>query len=296
MKLQVRTLSPWPLRIELEDTVFSDEIPEEKADALLANWGPLPELFTFPRRKAWYSVEPPCQFDYLGGGSWPKIRDRLAPHEFLWYNHPDERFRIPEATHFEPLSVALTGRRKAQAVAVVSNFGGRPWQRLPDMQFRNRIITLPEVDLFGREGWRRYRHHWYSLPKTPSNYQGPIAGDWPATEKRELLAKYSVVICLENMREPHSFSEKFVEAACAGAVPIYQAHPTVRDHFLSGARWIDPGDYGDDPEATLSAALAADREEFSEANRQWIETSPELAETHLNRIFAKIARALRDES
>jgi hypothetical protein len=80
-RLQVRLKSPWTTRMETETAVFSVDIPAEKADALLCEWATDPELFTFPRRKAWYCCEPQCQFRGLGGGTWPKIRAKLDPRE-----------------------------------------------------------------------------------------------------------------------------------------------------------------------------------------------------------------------
>jgi len=29
-----------------------------------------------------------------------------------------------------------------------------------------------------------------------------------------------------------------------GCVPVYRAHPTVRESYLEGARWSDPAEYG----------------------------------------------------
>jgi len=294
MKLQVRTLSPWPVRLELEDAVFSDEIPEEKADALLANWRPVPELFTFPRRKAWYHSEPPCQFDHLEGGSWPGFRDRLAPSEFLWFGHEDPRFRVPPITHLVRPEPDSKGNRLARAVAVVSNYGGNRFPRVPDLHWRNRIVTLPKVDLFGREGWRRYRRRRFSWPSAPANYRGPIAGDWSDAAKRTLLSRYHAVVCLENQCRPYYFTEKFMDAVAAGAVPIYRAHPTVAESFLRGASWIDPADHDDDPERTLDAALETDREAVLAAQHTWLSTNADLPLTHHLAVYGRIATILRD--
>lgn len=294
---QVRTLSPWPTDIKVGEARFSDQIPSEKADALLCKWGPSEELFAFPRRKAWYSVEPPVQFNGIDGGTWPSFRDRLAPHEFLWYNHPDERFRIPETTHFEPLEVNHNRNRQKKAVAVVSNYGGNPLirRRDPDVEYRNQFVLLPQVDLYGRAGWQRYRKTRLSLPGPPPNYKGSPQGDWETSEKRDLLATYHAVVCLENAYEPMSFSEKLVEAVRAGAVPIFRAHPTVRRHFLEGARWVDPQDFDDNPSETIEAALASDREEFAAVNAAWFEENKALASTHQDRVFEKILSALRED-
>lgn len=40
--------------METETADFSVDIPAEKADALLCEWAPDPDLFTFPRLEACY--------------------------------------------------------------------------------------------------------------------------------------------------------------------------------------------------------------------------------------------------
>jgi hypothetical protein len=69
---------------------------------------------------------------------------------------------------------------------------------------------------------------------------------------------------------PYYFSEKFVNAARAGCVPVYHAHPTVREGFLKGARWIDPADFKFDVSETISAALNCDSQVLRETNWQWL--------------------------
>ncbi len=113
--------------------------------------------------------------------------------------------------------------RKQKAVAIVSNHGGSPLKAHPDIRYRNRLITSPLVDLYGRSGWQRYRSHWYSWPRAPKNYRGELPGDWPGAEKRRLMSEYKVCVCLENMNEPGYFTEKFVEAVQAGCIPVYRA-------------------------------------------------------------------------
>lgn len=291
-KLQVRLISPWHSYTETETAVFSAEIPTEKADALLCEWAPSPELFTFPRRRAWYCCEPQCQFRALGGGSWPKIKAELGPHEFLWHGHPDERYRVPHITHFEPLVMNTNPDRQDKAIAIVSNHGGSPWRRHPDIAYRNRIITDPRVDLYGRSGWKQYRAHWYSRVAAPTNYKGEIPGDWPAGEKRELMSKYKVAICLENMNEPHYFTEKFVEAAVAGCVPIYRAHQTLRNTVLQGAVWVDPCDYGHGVAAVLQAAMKWSDVELFNANSTWLASSQHVVQSSDTSVFTRIGLAL----
>ncbi len=290
-KLQVRLRSPWTTYMETDSAVFSVDIPSEKADALLCEWAPDPELFTFPRRKAWYCCEPQCQFRGLGGGTWPKIKSELGPHEFLWHGHPDERYRVPHITHFEPLVMNTNQDRLDKAIAIVSNHGGSPWKRHPDIAYRNRLITDPRVDLYGRSGWKRYRAHWYSRAGAPPNYKGEIQGDWPAGEKRQLMSKYKIAICLENMNEPYYFTEKFVEAVVAGCVPVYRADQLLRETLLNGASWIDPEDWGNSVSAAMEQAMRCDLNEIQQQNDRWLK-QVELAATNSASVFARIASTL----
>ncbi|HQZ64176.1 MAG TPA: glycosyltransferase family 10 [Planctomycetaceae bacterium] len=291
-KLQVRLISPWQTYTETETAVFSADIPEKKADALLCEWAPHPELLTFPRRKAWYCCEPQCQFRGLGGGTWPGIKARLGPHEFLWHGHSDEHYRVPHITHFEPLVMNTREDRLDKAIAIVSNHGGSPWRRHPDIAYRNKLITDLRVDLFGRAGWKKYRANWYSRAAAPDNYRGEIPGDWPAGEKRELMSQYKVAVCLENMNEPHYFTEKFVEAVVAGCVPVYRAHPSVRKSVLDGAAWIDIDDFGNNLPAGLTAAFVSDLSQIRHVNNQWLSCSFDLMNSNATRVFDRISKIL----
>ena len=291
-KLQVRLISPWQTYTETDTAIFSRDMPVEKADALLCEWAPHPELFTFPRRKAWYCCEPQCQFIQMEGGAWPKMRAHLAPHEFLWHGHPDERYRVPHITHFEPLVMNKNQDRLEKAIAIVSNHGGSPSRRHPDIAYRNRIITDLRVDLYGRSGWKRYRAHWYSRAKSPANYRGEIPGDWPAGEKRELMSRYKVAICLENMNEPHYFTEKFVEAVVAGCIPVYRAHETILQKMLRGAQWIDPQEFDHSAPTAISMALSTRWDEVMNANDCWLKNSTPLIETSAQSVFNRIVDIL----
>lgn len=290
-KLQVRVVSPWFGELETADAFFSVALPPQEADALLCDWAPSEELFTFPRRKGWYCCEPSCQFRGLGAGQWPSLRSRLARHEFLCHNHPDPRFRVPHVTHEGSLEMQCGGERLERAIAIVSNHGGNPLNRHRDLGYRNRLITHPMVDLYGRSSWTRYRQHWFSRSGQPANYQGLLPGDWPAAGKRELMARYKVAVCLENMNEPFYFTEKFVEAVCAGCIPVYRADPTVAEGVLKGALWVDPADHGHDPGRTLRTALAMDAARFQERNLRWLQGAA-LAETSSRAVFHKLAGLL----
>lgn len=291
-KFQVRVVSPWFGELETDDAFLSVNISASNADALLCEWEPSDELFEFPRTKAWYCCEPWCQFRGLGGGSWPAIRARLAPHEFLFHNHADERYRVPHITHYDTPAVNPGAAREPRAVAIVSNYGGNPRLRHPDMSYRNRFITHSSVDLFGRDGWHDYRPRILSRGRAPANYRGELPGDWPAAGKRELLARYKVAVCLENMNEPNYFTEKFVEAVCAGCIPVYRAGDSIASGALEGAVWVDPRNYGDDPDATLRAAIALEREPVARQNAQWLTSNPHLAATRNTSVFSRIANLL----
>jgi len=290
-KIQVRVISPWFGELQTEEAFFSVRLPPEEADALLCDWAPSNELLTFPRRKAWYCCEPWCQFRSMGGGSWRAIRKRLAPYEFLSHNHPDPRWRVPHVTHFEPLAVNQASDRKQRAVAVVSNYGGAPWRRHRGQTYRNRLATHPFVDLYGRGDWKQYRAGWFSRAGAPANYMGELPGEWPASAKRELMAGYKVAVCLESMNEPYYFTEKFVEAACAGCIPVYTGHPTVAQTVLRGAAWVDPNDFGYDPDKTFAAALALDAASIREQNAQWL-SGGAIACTHHFAVFTRIGQIL----
>jgi hypothetical protein len=82
--------------------------------------------------------------------------------------------------------------------------------------------------------------------------------------------------------------EKFVNAVRAGCVPIYRAHPTVRQSVLRGASWIDPADYGFDVERTFEAALQCDVDSIVENNSEWLNTEP-VKKTDWWAVWSKVA-------
>ena len=293
-KLQVRLLSPWHRELETDTAVFSTFIETDQADALLCEWEPNHELFSFPRRKAWYCCEPTCQFEQIQDGTWPTIRARLDPSEFLFHAHDDLKYRVPHITHFDPIEMNRSSDRKQHCIAIVSNHGGSPRRRHPQIAYRNRFITHLGVDLFGRSQWKSYRRSVLSWPGPPKNYQGEIPGDWPAGEKRDLQAKYQGAVCLENMCEPHYFTEKFVEATAAGCVPIYKAHQTTRDGILKGASWIDPIDFDDNPSQVFDACLATSSKNVQQQNEQWLKTNTHFQSSQASAVYERIAHILAD--
>jgi hypothetical protein len=199
---------------------------------------------------------------------------------------------VPHITHFEPLEVDMRLDRKSRAVAVVSNYGGAPWSRHPGQKYRNRFATNGRVDLYGRRSWKDYRSHLFSRASFPSNYVGEIPGDWPAGDKRQLLAGYSVAVALENMNEPYYFTEKMVEAARAGCIPIYHPDPESKATVLRGAFWIDPADYTNDPESTISAAIGHDQAEVQEKNAAWFRNNALLSESSVYKVYSRIGDIL----
>jgi hypothetical protein len=195
-------------------------------------------------------------------------------------------------THFGQLTLNSRSDRENKAVAVISNHGGNPWRRHPGIAYRNRFATSSAVDLYGRPSWDSYRRGRFSRSARPANYKGEIPGDWPADAKRELLSRYKAAVALENLNEPHYFTEKFVEAASAGCIPIYRADPATRSNVLGGAYWIDPTDHGDDPTATVAAALAADLGAAQQRNAAWLSASKGLAASSQHAVLSRIAEIL----
>lgn len=291
-KKLIRLVSPWTERIETEEAVFSVDISAEEADALLCEWKPTPELFTFPRRKAWYCCEPQCQFKKMELGTWPALKLKLQSNEFLHHGHEDQRFRVPHITHFEPLQMKRGNNRKQRAIAIVSNHGGSPWSRHPDIAYRNKLVTSPLVDLYGRSGWKKYRPTFFHFPAAPKNYLGEIPGDWPGEEKRNLMSEYKVAVCLENMNEPGYFTEKFVEAVVAGCIPVYRATPEIAETFLKGAIWFDPSNPTTLGRKAIDTALEADLAATQDQNDRWLKSNVALASTHAQEVFRRIAGLL----
>lgn len=182
--------------------------------------------------------------------------------------------------------------RLQKAIAIVSNHGGSPWRCHPDIRYRNRLITQPEVDLYGRSGWKRYRPRWFSLPGAPRNYRGELPGDWPGEEKRRLMSTYKVCMCLENMNEPGYFTEKFVEAVVAGCIPVYRASADIRNSVLKGAIWFDPSDKANEGPKALAVALHANWELVLRQNENWLQSNSELHNSSLEAVFGKLSGIL----
>jgi Glycosyltransferase family 10 (fucosyltransferase) C-term len=129
----------------------------------------------------------------------------------------------------------------------------------------------------------------------PANFKGRAPGQGHFDDEYlSFLSAYKVAVCLENCVEPHYFTEKFVNAARAGCIPVYHAHPTVRDEFLRNAKWVDPSDFGFSPRSTIEYALAQDQSEFQCANDKWLKSSV-LDETDDRNVLPMLHRIIRSK-
>lgn len=305
---RIRLIRPWGMtRFETPYALFSTELPVDAADAVVCEWMPSEELVSFPGPSAWYNCEP-WSHSRMGIHAHPEqdaFLRRIQPHQLLHHAQADPGLRVPHVTHHSDACIGYEGPRHRAVAAVVSNAGGSPGHRWPDVRLRNAFVTSRDTHLYGVRGkWRWYRARRTSWPKTPRSYVGTVdeglemlgvpsapegAALPPDQAKLQLLARYHAAICLENTCEPWYFTEKFVDAVRAGCVPIYRAHPTVRDGVLQGAAWVDPADFGLEPEATLAAALSLDRTAVAEQNRDWL-GSPGVRETSHASVWSRIAK------
>lgn len=107
----------------------------------------------------------------------------------------------------------------------------------------------------------------------PPNFAGPVPGkDIHDRRILEFHAQFKVAVCLENHAEPNYFTEKFVNAVRAGCIPVYHAHPTVKNSFLAGAKWVDPVDHSFDPRCTIEHALNEKSSDYIEQNDAWLKS------------------------
>jgi hypothetical protein len=101
-----------------------------------------------------------------------------------------------------------------------------------------------------------------------------------------------VAVCLENTFDsPNYFTEKFVNAARAGCIPVFHAVPSVQEGRLVGARWVDPVSFAFNPKATLLFALNQDISGYQAANDAWLD-SPHLQTTHRDAIWQRIGELM----
>ena len=270
---RVRLERPWhDKEVQFDDMILSTRLPLEQADALLCDFVPTANLYRAKVPAAWYCCEPVST--PRGHRTTPRVlvaRIRLPPHRILHHAHTDPRYRVPALASRDDLFFADADRRQARAAAIVS-FAGKPGLRWDALRQRNAMLLAEHVDLYGNERvWSQYKHAPWSRAYKLPNFRGPLPGTWGSRQKLALLAQYHATVCMENTSEPYYFTEKFVDAVLAGCVPIYHAHPTVRDTLLAGANWVDPADFDFDPSRTIEHALRQDRDAWSATNRRWLQ-------------------------
>lgn len=296
--------------------IFSTAFAAAEADALLCEWDVSDELFTFPGAAAWYTAEPRenPHFGVQMRSYWMDAITRARPGQLLYPAHPDQQYRVPHVTHGlvdgRPARSYYDGPRRPKAAAVIGNAGGQRSDWWPEIELRNRFVSDRGVDVYGpRWLWGQFRPQLFFRNRAVPGYQGEAEevylgrgiGDriprssWPVnTVKVGLLSRYHAAICLENSVEPEYFSEKFVDGVLACCVPIYRAHPTVRDGILRGARWVDPADFGMSVRRTLTFALKLNRQEVAEQNRAWFESEAVQA-SEQTRVWTRIAQILKNQ-
>lgn len=276
-------------QFETDGHVLRCDWPADQIEGMICWWEFTEEFLAFRGPKVFYCCEPSFYFDGIRS---PKrlLRRRLASlrqDEFCWHYHPDATMRVVHHTDWYPGIPRLGDEpRKRQAVAVVGNLG-RPLVRNAGRQARLNFILGSGCDILGREAqWRHFRLHLLSRSGPPSTYQGECQ------DKVDSISKYHANICLENSSEPLYFTEKFLHAVQAGCVPIYHAHPSVREAFLGGAIWVDPADYAWNPRATMDAALNMDRKHVAAVNHRWRESHPRVLQTDTPTVYSRIAGIL----
>jgi hypothetical protein len=287
-------VSEWP-DFPIDDVLYSPRLPLEKADALIVMYDPSEELLSFKGPKLWFTIEPSWHHHFHRHPVGRKLMQFLDHTEHVFYGNPDPQYRVAHSTYRGPLTLPRVAASRPAAVACVSNFGGRAWFLKRHIWLRNQMILCPSVELFGSpESWAKFRH----FPKfwvkgTPANFQGRTSpGNGYYDEQYALfLSGYKVAVCLENCLETDYFTEKFVNAARAGCIPVYHPHPSVKQRFLAGAKWVDPADFGFSAQRTIAHALAQDQAEFRRANDAWL-GSGALAETDDLNVFPQLHKII----
>lgn len=285
----IRLISPFRQKHVTGDYLFSRDIPIETADALLCEWAPHDELLIFQGPRALYNSEAVAR-RMFNEPKWEQIKSNRDSQTFFYHAHPDPFYRVPMIAFVEPALKLDSEERIGRSVAVISNCGNS-WIT-DDIILRNAFATHPLVDLFGQEeNWRIFMKNRSSTQSLPKNYKGAINWPWEGGNRIEVMARYKVAICLENLTEPYYITEKFYAAVQAGCIPIYHAHQTVREGVLDGAIWVDPADFGFDVENTLVFALEQDRKRHANQNFRWLETS-KAQSAGLNRVFLQLGAIL----
>jgi hypothetical protein len=284
----------WDMSFERNGVFYSTQIPLSDANGLLCLYSPVEEILDFHGPKLWVTIEPSWH-SFWNKGIGKKVTKFLKSDEIAYYGHPNPDYRIPHLTSYSKINpfekLRVTDSPTEKAVAVVSNYGGRIHFLKRHIQIRNKLILCPSVDLYGRrESWNQYRHFpllWKVSP--PSNYCGEISRGYDALIS--LISQYKVNVCLENNFEPYYFTEKFVNSVRAGCIPIYHAHPTVKETFLKGAIWIDPSDFNFDPLKTIEFALEQNIHHYRSINDEWLD-SDILKSTTVKSFYAKACQII----
>jgi hypothetical protein len=282
----------------IDGFVFSSAFSKDESGALLY-LQPDDSLFHFKGPKALYCQESKANLALYRSSYFRKCMKRLEPGQFLSHWNTDPKYQVPHITHWDRPSINKNPDRKEKAVAVISNCGPLIKRILKNNQainLRMDFAVHPEVDLFGdRKTWGRFRKSIFAFPHCPGNYRGEIPGNWGGGPKLEVISRYKAMVCMENTQEPHYFTEKFVDAARAGCIPIYHAHETVRNRVLRGAKWVDPADFQFNVDGTLKFALGQKIEDYWNANGKWLE-SEAISDTNFYSVFERIGEILLCQS
>jgi hypothetical protein len=266
-------------------------VPLGEADALLVLYDPSDELLRFDGPKLWFTIEPSWHHHFHSHPVGKRLVRELDASERAFYAHPDTTYRIPHPTYSGSLSRSRAPSVRHAAVATVNNFGGRLWFLKSHFRARNQMILDRCVELFGQpDAWANFRHFpklWIQRP--PGNYAGKASPSDEAYGDKTIrfLSGYKVAVCLENCTEAYYFTEKFVNAVRAGCIPVYHADATVKKRFLSGARWIDPAEFGFSSRRTIEFALDQDQTKFRSINDAWLESGI-LADTDNVKVLPKL--------
>ena len=278
--------------VKTEIVHFSTELSLEEADGILAYFSPVPELLSYQGVKAWFTFESLQHSRFRKRNIWRATLETLNHEEFLHFANADLAVRIPHPTCAEhELVMDENSERVPRAVAAVTNFGGRFWGMKAGPRQRTKFVINKYVDLYGSEdSWKDYRNFYgFGFKGAPKNFKGSGPTRWHGSEKHiPFLSGFKVNVALEPYTAPFYFGEKLVNAARAGCIPVYHAHPTVRDTFLVGAKWVDPADFEFNVAATIKFALAEPLEAYQAANRDWLARGP-VRKTTYEAVWSKLA-------
>jgi len=295
----IKLFSPWHNReLSYSGVIFSPFVDLDDADGAIWEYFPTDStILEYSGVKALYCCEPSWHSQYRSKLIKNIIRN-LDLDERLNYANPDPKYRVPHITNYKGDHFYNNKNRNTKAVAIVSNSGGRLGFLNQSMRLRNQLVTNKFVDLFGKKSsWSKYS--WNGLKpwsSYPHNYKGELnwEGSWLSEEQVKFMSQYKAAVCLENISEPFYFTEKFFNAARAGCIPIYHAHPSVRDGILQGAKWIDPIDFNFNSNQTLQAALDTSLEDFQNQNYLWLQ-KPEVKATGFDGVWSTLGNIFKNK-